>query len=357
MQYIGAPYPGMAANASDAPMCIEHVSTRMLAACKSRLPDGRLQDGRRLVLSPYTLSSGPLSGLCNQVFALAGYVMMAKELRAILLLPNLTSHAANGVPRSFDHYFEPAPFIRSLRLVGVTGWSELPKNETRLKIARTKTNLDGWHTFKHQYNSTVHTGVLEAVLSGLQPAIPLRQRVKAIQSHRLGGGEPYGCLHARIERDMVKGWLMNRAGRPPDLAHTLASMAVTPAVRQTARRIFVAVGNEISSRDNETLSAPTSWNATLVRTPNKQGLSMKSWGVQAPDYTEAAIVDLVLCREAEWLVGWPGSSFSRALAFYHLRSRGSWHASCHCGSTCHEPTSQLVYLTSEPWKNACPVVV
>ena len=52
--------------------------------------------GPLAVLRPYTLSSGPESGLCNQLFALIGYVVLARQRGEALLCPNFTSHDQGG---------------------------------------------------------------------------------------------------------------------------------------------------------------------------------------------------------------------------------------------------------------------
>lgn len=48
---------------------------------------------RSAPLRPRTLSSGPESGLCNQLFALIGYVMMAHEQNRSLVLPHVDAHS------------------------------------------------------------------------------------------------------------------------------------------------------------------------------------------------------------------------------------------------------------------------
>ena len=47
-------------------------------------------------LRPGTLSSGPESGLVNQLFALMGYAVMAHDRGLALVLPNFTTHDNNG---------------------------------------------------------------------------------------------------------------------------------------------------------------------------------------------------------------------------------------------------------------------
>jgi hypothetical protein len=125
----------------------------------------------------------------------------------------------------------------------------------------------------------------------------------------------------------------NRAGDAPtmqDMVGAMAQFAATSPFNRTSL-IFVAVGNDIRSRDNATLSRPTSWDAKFVRVPSHlKSLTAKNkkWGAHHTDHTLSALVDLTLCHEASWFVGWPGSTFARTLAFYHLRLHGEWYATC-----------------------------
>jgi len=171
---------------------------------------------------------------------------------------------------------------------------------------------------------------------GLKPAARARARVSSIQARLLSG--KYGCLHARIETDMLNDVKANQAGRPPSLNELLAAMASSRATNGT-RTVFVAVGNDITNADNKTLSAPTAWGGRLVRVPSEmkaahakiRGVHWGSVDTSSDTYTDhtlSSIVDGTLCREAAWFVGWPGSTFARLLAFYHLKAHGAWHATC-----------------------------
>ena len=80
---------------------------------------------------------------------------------------------------------------------------------------------------------------------GMQPADPIQRLVRKAQATLLQN-EPYGCLHPRIEIDMVRSWKVNKGGAPPKLDVLLAAMGREPEVRKMAR-IFVAVGVAISA--------------------------------------------------------------------------------------------------------------
>ena len=81
-----------------------------------------------------------------------------------------------------------------------------------------------------------------------------------------------------------------------------------------------------------TLRQPTSWGAALHRTARgkawHRGLGKNaSW---QPSYVEASLVDFELCRRADWLIGWCGSTFSRLLAQLRGLDRRSaeWYSAC-----------------------------
>ena len=172
-------------------------------------------------------------------------------------------------------------------------------------------------------------------------------------------------MHARIEIDMIASWKANRAGRPPSVDEYLSALAATPALRAT-RRVFVAVGLAITAEQAARLDTPTPWGAALVRSTkgkawhrhgaprrhsnassggstrssssatasSHNGGSVVSVGADAgsarpPAYIAAALVDFLLCRDASWLMGWPGSTFTRALAQIRELTHGEgWYQLC-----------------------------
>ena len=203
--------------------------------------------------------------------------------------------------------------------------------------------LAGWRTYKYGCPTNEcrkvniprepwRDALEDAVLSGLQAVAPLRQKIAGVQARlrqpvREAAG--YGCLHTRIERDMKASWTQNRAGRPPSLNEYLSGIAALPQLRRTPG-IFVAVGLAISHEDATVLDRNlTSWGAVLTRTTEGKAWHRGTRNASAPSYTEASIVDFMVCRGAECVVGWPGSTFARALAMLQRvdRQRG-WYRAC-----------------------------
>lgn len=319
-------------------------------ARKSSLPDAELEDstldmpvakrGKPYVISPHPLSSGPESGLCNQLFALIGYAIMARHLKASLVLPKWTSHDNGGYAMAFESLFQPEPFVRAMHRLGIRILREPPSNKTHTVF--TPTNLVGWRTYKLMQHSYMNISIFEkSVLLALHPSQRIQRQVQAAQHAELDD-KPYGCFHARIERDMARSWLVNHAGPAPLLNPMLESMAREPMITRYSR-ILVAVGVDITEGDEKTLNTPTAWNATMRRvqtgkTYNRVGkFHPKSKNAsEQKAYIDAALVDFQLCREADWLVGWPGSTFARALGFYHTNERGAWFLTCGNTTMWHE---------------------
>ena len=297
----------------------------------------------RLVHHPQTLSSGPESGLCNQIFALIGYVIQAYRAHADLVMPNFTSAASGGYDVPFDQLFDPGAFARSLRRLNITTWREPPSGVSPEGFNFTVERpyyLVGWQTMKTMAHHDVNVSVFEdAVLFGLRPSAAIMHRVEIARRKYLGD-EPYGCMHARIETDMAKSWVMNRAGKPPRLNPMLAAMGNESKITSLSR-ILVAVGSAITAEDNATLNRPTAWNATMVQIKSgKLGIVHHRPNhknrTSSISVIHAALVDFQLCRQAEWIVGWPGSTFARTLAYYHTHERGAYFLSCGNGTMWHE---------------------
>ena len=316
-------------------------------------------------LWPQTLSSGPESGPANQIFALVGYVLMAESAKAPLVLPTWASHYANGSNVPFGETYDTLAFTAALSSVGVdtlappvvrawrpraiAGW------EAYKAFSRDRVRLGGWHPKQ---------SLEDAVLRALRPSSSLERRVtEAARELRLGGS--YGCVHARIEEDMRASWSVVHAGRPPSLEQYLSGIAAAPQARRPGngavwqshvgeplgrcnprlmcafplsqllreRSIFVAVGLAISDEDATTIDrVPTRWGARLVRTLRQKAWHRGQRNASEASYLAASATDYELCRRASWLVGWCGSSFTRALA----RARQLDHGEGWCAASDHD---------------------
>jgi len=313
-------------------------------------------DPAKTTLWPKTLSSGPESGLCNQLFALIGYVVIAHDLNQNFILPNFTSHDNGGFEIPFERLFDSEIFAASLASVNVSvlpvGAERLLPNSTRFQRPA---RLSGWSTYKLISHNRIRWGlgqatkvqlqVEDAVYRGLHPSTWMAQHVVAAQaSLGLVPGQ-YGCMHTRIERDMARQWPGVRAGRPAPLEVYLDGVSTVPGLRVTPK-IFVAVGLDIRTEDRMKLDAGfTSSGATLVRMPNEQKSVTRprlrqQVNTTAVSYTESALVDLFIARQARWFVGWSGSTFARVVGRLQvLDKEHGWWAACPEGIHHIEPNS------------------
>ena len=217
---------------------------------------------------PYTLSSGPESGLCNQLYALAGYVMGVQRRRhgvliggrlyavkrqkkrfrmETMVMPNMTSHDQNGRNVEFGDLFDfdffretmarelnitilrrlgtrNATVERPLPLSGWASWKSFRRDRERLWLSRHKEH-------PNQY-------IEDAVFSGLRPSKAMERRIQAAQA-AASLGEHYGCLHARVEFDMLASWRQTHVGPAPTLGQYLRHV---PSELRATRDVFVAIG-------------------------------------------------------------------------------------------------------------------
>ena len=294
------------------------------------------------LLHPATLTSGPESGLCNQIMALIGYVFIILESRGqqaaqglpcnlrqrfpvgtsacgvmrgisfdcaakgrripnahdtkrkrsfaftspltTLVLPNFTSHDGGGFDVPFTQLYDAGDFAEALAPLGITVRESAvasPDDEHCWPKA-----LAGWRVFKQFMEdremlngSHPYQAAESAVYKGLQLSALMKHRVAAAAATMgLSRTAGYGCLHARIERDVLVSWPMVRAGPPPLLMHYLDGMAQWGELRQT-KRIFVAVGLAITPQEMDFLDTQsTSWGAQLVRSSSMLKVPLvRSW--------------------------------------------------------------------------------
>lgn len=276
-------------------------------------------------------------GLFNQIYALCGHVLKAFELNASLALPSLQTHVTHGSCLPFGEVFDVQSFARSLaphgvRVVGGTG-----------NVTADRTAYHG----RQFYLGSLRQRLLadrnpgpspleDATFAGLQPVHSLRRLAYSHVLAKLRPGGDFGCLHARVESDMRRWWPNVGGGRPPGLDTYLAQMSTRRVLLRTPR-IFVAVGKTgLDERDEAVLRNGTApWGARLIRSTVAPSGSTQTVhyaatprnssdppGAAPPPpalsatYLGAALVDMLVCKEAAWFVGWSGSTFSLGMAKY-----------------------------------------
>ena len=341
-----------------------------------------------------------IGGLFNQIFSLIGCCLAAHATGSALLLPNFTSHVFHGAQEPFGELFDEAHFRRGMRGAGLRvlrtdeharhgaaartwkanreGWrndtascadSRLKRTCERHRAAGTCASAGAWgckrtcgrcsvdeaapnswpflvyfmtvREARRRACATAHP-IEAAVWRALQPAPPIAREAARFRAEA-GLSDGYGCMHARIERDMQMWASTVGSGPPPTLTHLVEGMAAVPALH-TAREVFVAVGKNVPLREDERLltSGRTSWGARFARTGKAAGVKVSydsQWSSKAANgsYTRAALVDFAVCKDAAWFVGWPGSTFAQGLAALLDARSAPWYAACPLGEACFDP--------------------
>eukprot|EP00931_Biecheleriopsis_adriatica_P123010 TRINITY_DN98069_c0_g1_i1.p1 TRINITY_DN98069_c0_g1~~TRINITY_DN98069_c0_g1_i1.p1 ORF type:complete len:424 (+),score=34.59 TRINITY_DN98069_c0_g1_i1:39-1310(+) len=277
-------------------------------------------------------------GLCNQLMCLVGDAMEAPRDGRIWVLPNFVQAplgvSLNTVTTRFEDLFDINVFSKHLAVINVSVATQASFRKDRLSLCTIYHEQGflgrGWLRFlsysRHRQQQKIRPNLMNQaealVYRGLRLTSKLQARVDDFISH-LGMG--FGCLHARIERDMKEFAQLNST--LPTLRSILNGMQKVYQINRT-KTVFVAVGKDISSSDDSLLSQKTAWGATLIRK-----------GSCDLSYIECSLIDLTICRKAEWLVGHSGSTFSRTLAKYRIldqRSNPGWYNACASGFTYHE---------------------
>lgn len=329
------------------------------------------------VLQPKPLLFGsPNPGLTNQLFSLVGICALANLTSARLVLPRFSSSGGpNASTYPFVLLFDVVAFARALRgtVDVIEGLPDSKHNDDHWRSFGLGSDR-GWFLYKaiaiaFPPERDARHGLfrqLEArVLRGLRPSAFMRNHADRLQPqlklrprHHPASVSPslgdiqqpagYGCIHPRIEKDMLKAVRFNRAGPPPPLSSYLAAEWAQrfPFIR-TAQRVFVPLSLDLRRDDERRLRRPTGWNASIVRTMTLTRTSA-AWAeheveheaapTAAPTptptpspttstpHTLAALLDLMICREADWFMGWSGSTYSRLLGFYQMQRHRRAHA-------------------------------
>ena len=246
-------------------------------------------------------------GLFNQVWALQGLVMIAVESGAPLVLPLWDSHlwpASMGLERDV-RFKQPASlpfaalwrtdiFVAAMTARGLTVLADAPADATkpigstaamrrytryleqRARAAEGVTLASSSSVISNASSSAAMITLEDAVYRSLQPAPHLARRIARLRrlveeearARRPDAAARYGCLHARVERDMQRWWYHVTKVRPPTLRQILRGLHTQPLITHTGA-IYVCVGTDLKPRDREVLGQiganQTAWGAVLLR--------------------------------------------------------------------------------------------
>ena len=179
----------------------------------------------------------------------------------------------------------------------------------------------------------------DAILSSLTGSKEILARVQHVKatlglhdSHE--GRADYGCIHPRIEADMMMGaWSTVGMGQPPRLSDYLDGMRQFAELRRIPR-FYVAVGSAISRKDNATLAsheeAESRWPQLIRSREPKPFHNRRGIVSNTSTYIASSLTDFLVCRDASVFIGWSGSAFASHVAYSaKLRNKHArWYSTC-----------------------------
>ena len=177
------------------------------------------------ILEPRPLLGGsPNAGLTNQLFSLVGVCCLANLTGAALVLPRFAGGDVANASLPFSKLFDVQTFIARMRgtiraSAGRDGSSSFSTGGTRPFALGSDR---GWFLYKaialafppkHDRRYVHFQRIQFSVLLALRPSQRMRDRGRKFAA-MLGLGPPgsFGCIHPRLERDMVYEHHMNTHG-------------------------------------------------------------------------------------------------------------------------------------------------
>lgn len=253
------------------------------------------------LLNPSSLSSGVETGLGNELWSLAGWLLIASNHNRTLCLPPFTSnvHAKHTRLIPFKEVFNATRFQGGMRMVNITvdicdqrgnelsrqGWTHYKK-----VFSSYRAKHGGWHPKQN---------IVTQMFSSLYLSNKMARMVANVISN-INLKRPYACVHARVEKDAR--FLTPR--RP-----TLADYERAAAEFNSS--VFWASSSKI--------------NAQGVQAMQKAKMDTVN---QSFTYFHASLIDFSICKEATYFAGMAESSFSRIIAELRAEKGQGWTVVC-----------------------------
>lgn len=337
---------------------------------------------------PSSCASPVETGLGNELWTLTGWLMIAFSAHATLVLPPFVPYVHRPdapVPLiPFADVIDAGHFIGAMASIGVS--CELPDPLRHARLPRAQASF-GWVHYKKKFafNRTVHltlerwrkttaaraffngsalndSGIRDTldarkllgsgsdfdhqfiaseVVRAFQPSAAIVRRVHALVE-KLQLPERYGCVHARLERDMSQSSYIAKSTTMRDYVRAVVH----------ADSVVKVAGVYVASGDRVTFPARYA-GPRLFQAGNKIDFDDQSVYNSSFTYLHASLVDFVICRRARWFVGFGHSSFSRILAeAQHLDNDRGWTSVC--PGQYNEFSSSQVSVLHMNW-TLCPV--
>lgn len=317
---------------------------------------------------PSSCASPHETGLGNQIWTLTGWLMIAFSANATLVLPPFAPYVHEPIHQvkliPFADMIDTKIFVGAMAKIGIRceipdrvrhrglrrphasiGWVHYKK-----KFARNRTvylTVQKWHDpiFRRTLfrgaadNSSVvrertkgtlkdhesfgngaeldHQFIATTVLRAFQPSESILQSVRSL-SATLRLPARYGCVHARVERDIAG---ISRIARLVTVADYVRAV-VHVDKRVPVSGVYVASGEHVTLPGNY---AGPEW----LQAETKIDFDNTSAYNSPFTYLHASFVDFAICRGASWFVGFCHSSFSRILAeTQHIDNDRGWTSVC-----------------------------
>ena len=346
------------------------VATRDLALSSARDPP--------FYMRPLRLDLGQVeTGLGNELWALAGYLMLAKTRNHTLCLPPFTSnvHEAVGAcdanprkadagkpctrtkPLPFADVYDADAFIAGMARVGVRCVAAEACHDVP------PTQESGWRYYKKVFSieratktwaDAGHLHPLQPIVTQMYQSLRLAPAVEAMVGEVMERAQlrddAFGCVHARMEDDTKHMGPPATTGGIPTLEQYLdAAAALSAEDAPAVLPVLVATSDPLPFTTHEARPG-VRW----VQSPLKTGMDSETVHSNVSiSYFVASLVDFAICRRAKWFAGFHLSSFSRILAEYQSLDRGrGWTNVCPSGTRHFAATEKHLLYTN--W-TVCPV--
>lgn len=330
----------------------------------------RMTRGASNYIYPSSCASPHETGLGNQIWTLTGWIMIAFSVNATLVLPPFVPYVHE--PKThvklipFADMVDAEGFVRAMTKIGIR--CEIPDEVRHRGLRRAHAGI-GWTHYKkkfalnrtiHLTNTKWHDPIIQRILfqGAAHNSSESRERARSTHTDReifgFGNGSAfdhqfiasevlrafqpsdsilrsvhtlaetlrlparYGCVHARIERDMMR------------MSNVASAITIADYARAVVHADTLVPVSGVYVASGEHVILPGSYiGPRWLQAKTKIDFDDNTSYGNPYTYLHASFVDFTLCRGASWFVGFCHSSFSRILAeVQHTDNDRGWTSVC-----------------------------
>ena len=259
------------------------------------------------------------SGLSNMLQMTLGLVLLAQEHGAAISLPTMllrSTYKEEGKYVNFSEVFDVARW-HALTCKGLPPLTDAPPQ-------RVFSSNDLWKRHE-QYIFEIRND------PSVPPRSPFEDLVMDATSHpsarirtliaQVAPPQPYACLHARIETDLNRMQTMSSQTQQmhfPWLAQQLRDNEDLRKAGADLAALFVAVDlKDCGPQDREAMDEGV-WPGVPLAFAGESAASDQAGISPSEAPLVGAIVDKSICIDAQFFVGWPGSTFANTLVYSRI---------------------------------------